>query len=87
MSLNQNGQNISEVEVTNISSNGFWLLSKGCEMFLSFDDFPWFKKSTIDDIVDVKEITDNHFYWEKLDIDLTKEIIEHPSQFPLVANV
>ncbi len=87
MSLNQNGQNISEVEVTNISSFGFWILNKGSEMFLSFDDFPWFKKSTIDDIADVKEITENHFYWEKLDIDLTKEIIEHPSQFPLVANV
>jgi hypothetical protein len=31
-----------EVEVTNISAHGLWLLSRDKELFLSYEDFPWF---------------------------------------------
>ena len=30
-------------EVTNISAHGLWLLIDGREIFLPFDEFPWFK--------------------------------------------
>ena len=87
MSAYQLGKNSSEIEVVNISQNGFWLLSHDKEMFLGFDKFPWFKKSSIDDIFCVDEIRKGHYYWEKLDIDLTDEIINNPERFPLIANI
>lgn len=53
MSLSMNGINISMVEVTNISSHGFWLLIHGEELFLSYKSFPWFKNRSIRDIANV----------------------------------
>ncbi len=54
------------------------------EFFLDFSHFPWFRKATIDAICDVQEVSPNHFYWPALDIDLSTEIINNPTQFPLV---
>jgi len=36
------GKRTSEVEVTNVSSHGFWLLIGDKERFLAFEHFPWF---------------------------------------------
>ena len=41
------GKSISEVEVTNISNNGIWLLSGDKELFMSYEKFPWFKNVTV----------------------------------------
>jgi hypothetical protein len=79
------GNNISSVEVSNISSHGVWLLTHGKELFMPYDSFPWFKEQTIQSIIKVEEPSLGHFYWPELDIDLTEEIIEHPERFPLKA--
>ena len=81
------GRNILEVEVTNISNHGFWMLIKDKELFLSYEDFPWFKDKTIKDITKVELFGEGHLYWENLDIDLSIEMIEHPERFPLQAYV
>ncbi|MEJ2682145.1 MAG: DUF2442 domain-containing protein [Gammaproteobacteria bacterium] len=83
MSSLAHGNNTSEVEVTNISAHGIWLFAGNEEMFLSYNDFPWFKDKTVNDIIDVEEQSPGHFYWAKIDVDLTKEMIEHPERFPL----
>ena len=44
MSLNALGKDTSPVEVTHISSHGVWLLAGSQELFMSYDDFPWFKE-------------------------------------------
>ena len=77
------GINISGTEVTNVSSHGVWLLSNGQELFMPYKEFPWFKDSSIDQVLNVEEISPGHFYWPDLDIDLSIETIEHPEQFPL----
>ena len=77
------GNNTSPVEVTNISSHGVWLLAHDQELFMSYKDFPWFKKQTIESIINVEEQGANHFYWPDIDVDLTTESIEHPERFPL----
>jgi hypothetical protein len=41
------GAAISQVEVTNVSQHGFWLLLDGGELFLPFEEFPWFKQATV----------------------------------------
>ncbi|MFH0801778.1 MAG: DUF2442 domain-containing protein [bacterium] len=83
MSSKTLGKNAETVEVTNISSNGVWLLAKGKELFMSYEYFPWFKDAPVGKILNVEEPNAEHFYWPDLDIDLTVEIIEHPERFPL----
>jgi len=85
MSLSAPGQNISEVEVTNISVHGVWLLARDKELFMSYEDFPWFKDQPVKSILHVEEPSPGHFYWPDIDVDLTTGIIEHPEQFPVKA--
>lgn len=77
------GNSISEVEVTNISTHGVWLFAHGEELFMSYDDFPWFREMAVKSIANVEEQSPDHFYWPDLDVDLTREIIKHPERFPL----
>lgn len=85
MSLSTHGANISAVEITHISSHGLWLLSHNKELFMSYDDFPWFKDQSVKAIINVEELSLGHYHWPDLDVDLTDEIIEHPERFPLKA--
>jgi hypothetical protein len=83
MSSRKLGTSVPEVEVTNISPNGIWLWTRGKELFMAYDDFPWFKDASVGKILKVEEPSTGHFYWPELDVDLTDEIIEHPERFPL----
>ena len=83
----QLGKIASDVEVTNISAHGIWLLVGERELFLSYEDFPWFKEVTIGNILHVEQPMPGHFYWPDLDVDLGIESIEHPERFPLKAKV
>ena len=76
-----------ETEITNISNHGLWVLNNDKELFLSYEDFPWFKNKTINDIIKVKGNEQGHLYWENLDIDLSLEMIEYPERFPLMSNM
>lgn len=75
----------TSVEVTNISSHGIWLLAGENELFMSYEDFPWFKDVPLGKVLHVEEQKPGHFYWPDLDVDLTAEIIAHPERFPLKA--
>ena len=44
MNSEQLGKIASDVEVTNISTHGIWLLVGEREFLLSYEDFPWFKE-------------------------------------------
>jgi hypothetical protein len=83
VSFQSHGSNTSPAEITNISSNGVWLLSRYREFFMSYEDFPWFKNVTIGNILNVEEPTPGHFYWPDLDVDIGIDTIEHPERFPL----
>lgn len=76
---------IPQAEVTHISSHGFWLLLGQEELLLPFDQFPWFKKGSIEQLLNVEWPSADHLYWPQLDIDLSVESIRHPQRFPLVA--
>jgi hypothetical protein len=79
------GTNISQVEVTNVSKHGFWLLLDDEELFLPFVEFPWFKDASIGTLLNVERPRPHHLYWPGLDVDLAVESIRHPEQFPLIA--
>lgn len=72
-------------EVTNVSRYGFWLLLGSEELLVSFTDFPWFRRATIEQVLDVHWPTVDHLYWPQLDIDLSVQSIRTPAAFPLMA--
>lgn len=81
------GTATSGVEVTNISRHGFWLLLDDRELFLPFDEFPWFKRATVQAILDVERPQPGHLYWPQLDVDLSVDSIEHPDRYPLRSRI
>ena len=85
MESKTHGPSTSVIEVTNISRHGFWILLDERELFLSFQEFPWFKDAQIGVILKVERLNATHLYWPDLDIDIHIDSIEHPEQFPLFA--
>lgn len=80
------GKDISAVEVTNVSKHGFWLLLGEEEVFLPFEQFPWFRDAPIGKLVNVQLPSGHHLYWPDLDVDLAVESILHPERYPLVSS-
>lgn len=79
------GTTTSVAEVTNISRHGFWILLGDEELLLSYEQFPWFRQATVEQIVNVEWPAPDHFYWPELDIDLSVSSIRRPEDFPLVS--
>jgi hypothetical protein len=75
----------SQAEVTNISRHGFWLLLDERELFLAFDEYPWFKPAPVEAILALERPQADHLRWPDLDIDLSVDSIEHPERYPLKA--
>lgn len=82
MSSAEPGPTTSGAEVTNISRHGFWVLLDGRELFLPFDDFPWFRSAPVEAILHLERPQPDHLYWPDLDVDLSVESIEHPEKYP-----
>ena len=79
------GTTTSAPEVTHVSMHGFWLLLGDEELLLPFEQFPWFRKATIEQLSQVEWPTPEHLYWPQLDIDLSVASIRDPKAFPLLA--
>ena len=79
------GRRTSPAEVTNVSAHGFWLFVGARELFVPFQQFPWFRDASIRAITNVQLPSPHHLYWPDLDIDLAVESIEHPEKYPLVS--
>lgn len=79
------GTSPSASEVTNISKHGFWLLLDDRELFLPFEEFPWFEEAPVGAILNVERPRPHHLNWSDLDVDLAVELIEHPERYPLKA--
>ncbi len=76
-------------EVSHIFQDGIWLLFRDRELFLSYQNFPWFKDASVSAVLNVQLPQPHHLYWPDLDIDLDIDLaiesIEHPDRFPLIA--
>mgnify|MGYP001319019221 FL=1 len=75
----------SAPEVTNISRHGFWLLLGDEELLLPFEQFPWFRSATVEQITNVERPSPDHLYWPSLDVDLAVASIRDPEAYPLVS--
>ena len=72
-------------EVSHVSRHGLWLLADDEELLLPFEQFPWFKNATIEQIMTVERPTADHLYWPLLDVDLALQSVRDPASFPLIA--
>jgi hypothetical protein len=79
------GIGTSEVEVTNISRHGLWLVVGHEELFLPFDEFPWFKEASVQAILNVERQGPDHLHWPALDVGLALDSIRHPEKYPLIS--
>ena len=75
------------VEVSHISQHGILLSLGRRELFLAYEDFPWFKDAPVSAVLNVELPQPHHVYWPDLDIDLSVESIEHPEGFPLITTL
>ena len=78
------GTDTSTVEVTLVSTAGFWLLVAGREYFLDFGDYPWFREARVSEMTDVCLLHGTHLHWPALDVDLDLDTLTHPERYPLV---
>jgi hypothetical protein len=62
-----------------------WLLVDDQELFMPYEQFPWFRCANIDAVLNVQRPQPHHLYWPELDVDLTLASIEDPNRYPLVA--
>lgn len=85
MKSNADGESTLEPEVTQIDKQGIWILIQETEYFLPYDKFPPFRGATVGQIHNVELVNARYLRWPDLDIDLAVESIEHPEQFPLIA--
>lgn len=79
------GNVTSEVELVNVSIHGMWVLVDERELYLPFDDFPWFRDASIAALAEIERPGARHLHWPRLDVDLTLGAIEDPARYPLVS--
>jgi len=78
------GTNTSDVEVKDVSEEGFCLRIGGERLRVSYDEFPWFRNAPLAHVLHVTMPHADSVRWPDLDIDLAVESIRHPDHFPLV---
>jgi len=84
MSSSPLGALASEVEVTNISPHGLWLLVDDREYFVPFADYPAFRDATVAQIHAVRRSSPKQLHWDALDVDIELEALEQPEHYPLL---
>lgn len=78
------GSNMSaKTKVQSISKEGMWVFLNNQEFFLSFSEYPWFQKATIEQIYDLQLLHGKHLHWPMLGIDIEVELLKNPSTYPL----
>jgi hypothetical protein len=75
-------QDVTGIEVMNITKYGLWLLTSDSELFISFQGFPQFLDASVSKIMKVQQPNPNLLHWPDLGIDLA---IQSVLRFPLAA--
>jgi hypothetical protein len=56
----------------------------GRERYLAFEQFPWFRDASAEQLANVRRPTPGHLEWPALDVDLSLRSIDDPGAYPLV---
>jgi hypothetical protein len=63
MKTGKPGKVTSTAELSNVSTHGMWLLVDERELYLPFDQFPWFREVPIAQLSRVERPTPDHSRW------------------------
>jgi hypothetical protein len=69
-------------QITSVEKDGFWLLTNDGEFFITFEQYPAFRKATVEQIFNFRELFGD-FHWDDLDIDIELDALKRPEQYPL----
>ncbi len=84
MKSSKRGKSTSKVKVYALTEHSVWLEVQEKEFFLSYEEYPWFKDCTFNQVANVELLHGHHLYWPDLDIDLDLESLDHPESYPLI---
>jgi len=73
----------AKAEIQNISNHGIWILVDNKEYFMSFSEFPWFLKATVEQIYKLEFFHGHHLHWPDLDVDIDLDNLKFPEAYPL----
>lgn len=62
-----------------------WLMVDERDLYLRFEDFPWFRDASIAQLARIELPAAQHLRWPDLDVDLSIESIDRPERYPLVS--
>lgn len=83
--LGKPGKISSGCEIANISPFGVWVLVEEQEYFLNHSQYPWFKRASVEEVLDVQSPRKGHLRWPLLDVDLHVDSLKNPERYPLTA--
>jgi hypothetical protein len=86
MDSSKSGTSTSVCNVTGINDLGLWVLVENREYFIPFSDYPGFRDSSVNQILDISFLPPAQLRWESLDIDIELQALTAPETFPLVFN-
>ena len=69
-------------QITSVEKDGFWLLTNDGEFFIAFEQYPAFRKATVEQIFNFRERFGD-FHWDDLDFDIELDALKRPEQYPL----
>ncbi len=84
MDSSTSGTGTSTCNVTGINDLGFWVLVEDKEYFVPFSDYPGFKDSSINQILNIRFSPPSQLHWIDIDMDIELPSLAQPESFPLV---
>jgi hypothetical protein len=71
------------ISVGAVTDRGFSLVLGSRTLFVSYEQFPWFREFTVRELANVVRPSPEHLRWPEFDIDLDVDSIEHAERYPL----
>jgi hypothetical protein len=84
MDSSKSGISTSACNVTGINDLGFWVLVNDKEYFVPFSDYPGFKDTSVNQILNIRFYAPSQLHWEDIDIDIELNALSQPASFPLI---
>ncbi len=81
MKSQRHGKNLSKAEIQGISEFGIWMLVEGIEYFLSYDEYPWFKSATVEQIYKFEFLHGQHLILARSQRGSAYKIVEGARKF------
>ena len=84
MDSSKSGTGTSVCNLTGINDLGFWVLVEDKEYFVPFSDYPGFKQSSVNQILNIRFLPPSQLHWNEIDMDIELQELAQPESFPLI---